>query len=137
MPRIWLSHHKNSNFRFLYYHICIKTFFKHACHVSCQLVGQETFFAWTITYIHMLCVLAENISTATLANSEDPDERQHYAAFHLLKTTYKDSNKHKLENSTCDPLKYTIGSSILIISICMGKSTRIQRVKLRTLILPC
>ena len=36
---------------------------------------------------------------------------------------------HNLENSTCDPLKYTMGSPILIVSICMGKSIRIQRVK--------
>ena len=36
---------------------------------------------------------------------------------------------HNLENSTCDPLKYTMGSPILIVSIYMGKSIRIQRVK--------
>ena len=29
----------------------------------------------------------------------------------------------------CDPLKYTIGSPIHIVSICMGKSISIQRVK--------
>ena len=29
---------------------------------------------------------------------------------------------HDLENSTGDPLKYTIGSPICIIAICMGKS---------------
>ena len=35
-----------------------------------------------------------------------------------------------LETSTCDPLKYTIvDSPLLIESICMGKSIRIQRVK--------
>ena len=35
----------------------------------------------------------------------------------------------KLENSTCDPLKYTMGSPMLIVSICVGKSIGIQRVK--------
>ena len=31
----------------------------------------------------------------------------------------------KLENSTCDLLKYTMGSPIPIVSICMGKSIKI------------
>ena len=34
-----------------------------------------------------------------------------------------------LESSTCDPFKYTMGSPILNVSICVGKSIRIQRVK--------
>ena len=33
---------------------------------------------------------------------------------------------HNLENSTFGPLKYTISSPILMESICMEKSTRIQ-----------
>ena len=33
-----------------------------------------------------------------------------------------------LQNSTCDTLKYTMGSHILIVSIFMGKSSKIQRV---------
>ena len=41
----------------------------------------------------------------TLANSEDPDEK----------------------SSTCDQLKYAMGSAILIVSICMGKSIRMQK----------
>ena len=72
----------------------------------------------------------------TLTNSEDPDEMQHIAAFHqdlhcLLRLKQPSgTEKHKnLENSTCDPLKCTIGSAILIVSICMGKSIRIQRIK--------
>ena len=36
---------------------------------------------------------------------------------------------HNLKNSTCDPLKNTMGSPILIVLICMGKYIRIQRVK--------
>ena len=35
-----------------------------------------------------------------------------------------------LQNSTCDSLKYTIGSPLLIVHICVGKSIRIQRVKI-------
>ena len=70
----------------------------------------------------------------TLANSEDPDEVQHNAAFHLglhcllrLKQ-HSGAEIHNFENSTCDPLKYTMSSSKLIVSICMDKSIRIQRV---------
>ena len=70
-----------------------------------------------------------------MANSEDPDEMQHNAAFHqflhcLLR--FKLGTKiHDLEISTWDSLKYTMGSLILIVSICMGmgKSIRIQRIE--------
>ena len=69
----------------------------------------------------------------TLANSEDPDEMQHNAAFHQglhclirLKQPSGTEMHQNLKYATCDPLKYTIGSHILIISICMGKSIRIQ-----------
>ena len=67
----------------------------------------------------------------TLANSEDPDEMQHNAAFHqglhcLLRLGTE--IHHNIENSTCDPLKYKMGSSILIVSLSMGKPKRIQRV---------
>ena len=61
---------------------------------------------------------------------------QHSAAFHQdlhcllrLKQLSGTVIHHNLENSTCDPLKYTVGSPILIVSVCMGKSIRIQRVK--------
>ena len=57
----------------------------------------------------------------TFTNSEDPDEMQQ--DLNNLKQT-------DLENSTCDPLKCTMDSPILIVSICMGKSIVIQRVKL-------
>ena len=73
----------------------------------------------------------------TYANSEDPDEMQHNAAFHQGLHCLLRSKKplgaekcHNLEYSTCNPLKYTIGSSMLIVSICMGQSIRIKRVKI-------
>ena len=59
----------------------------------------------------------------TLANSEAPDEMQHNAAFHeglhcLLRLKYSSGTEvyNSLENSTCDPLKYTVDSLILIVS---------------------
>ena len=68
-------------------------------------------------------------------NSEDPDEMQLDAAFHqglhcllrLQQSSGKETH-HNLENSTCDPLKYTMGSAILIVSICVEKC-RIQRAR--------
>ena len=72
----------------------------------------------------------------TLANSEDPNEMQHNAAFHQdlhclirLKQPSGAEISDNLENCNCDPLKYIMDSPILIVSICMGKSHRIQRVK--------
>ena len=51
---------------------------------------------------------------STLANSEDPDEMQHNAAFHQglhcflsLKQPSGTEIHHNLENSTCDHLKGT------------------------------
>ena len=67
-----------------------------------------------------------------LANSED--WRQWNAAkkclYCLLMLNQSSGTKinHILENSTCNPLKYTMGSPIIIVSIHMGKSIRIQRV---------
>ena len=66
-----------------------------------------------------------------MTNSEDPDVILHNAAFHCLLRLKQSSGtdlNHNLENATCDPLKYTLGSPILIVSICMGKSIRIKRV---------
>ena len=72
----------------------------------------------------------------TLANNDDPDEMQHNAAFHqglyCLLGLIQPSGIEvyiNFENSTCDPLKYTMGSPIFIVLMCMGKSIRIQRVK--------
>ena len=71
----------------------------------------------------------------SLAKGEDPDEMQHAAAFHqglhcLLRLKQPSGTEihHNLENFTCDPLKNTMCSPIIIVSICIGKSTRIQRV---------
>ena len=71
----------------------------------------------------------------TLTNSEDPDEMQHNAAFHqglhcLLRLKQPSGTEihHYSETSTCEPFKYTMDNPILIVSICMGKSIRIQRV---------
>ena len=35
---------------------------------------------------------------------------------------------HNLEASTCDPLKYNMGNSILILSTCMGKCVRLKSI---------
>ena len=43
-----------------------------------------------------------------------------------LKQSSGTETRNYLENSTRDPLKYTMGSPILIVSICMGKSIRIK-----------
>ena len=72
----------------------------------------------------------------TLTNSEDPDEMQRYAAFHqglhyllrLQQRSRKEKIYHNLKNSTFDPLNCTMDCPILIVSICMGKFTIIQRV---------
>ena len=56
----------------------------------------------------------------TLANSEDPGEMQHNAAFYQglhclfrLKHSSGTEMHHNLENSTCDPLRYIMGCPIL------------------------
>ena len=61
---------------------------------------------------------------------------QHNAAFHqglhcLLRLKQPSGTEihDNLETSACDPLKYSIGILLLCISICIGKSIRIQRVK--------
>ena len=65
----------------------------------------------------------------TLANSEYTVKMLHNAAFHQglhcllrLKQPTVTEIHHYVENSTCDPLNYTMGSPILIVSICMEKS---------------
>ena len=57
---------------------------------------------------------------------------QYNAAFHqdlhcLLRLKQPSGTEihNNLENSTCDPLKNTMGSPILIVSICMGTAIRI------------
>ena len=57
--------------------------------------------------------------TLPLANSEDPDEMKHKAAFHqglhcFLRLKQPSATEiHYLENCACDPLNYTMGSPIL------------------------
>ena len=72
----------------------------------------------------------------TFTNCEDPDEMQQIAAFHQglhcllrLKLPSVTDKHHNIENSTCDPFKYAMDSPILIVSMCMGKSIRQQKVK--------
>ena len=57
----------------------------------------------------------------SLANIEDPNEMQHNAAFHqglhcllILKQSSGTEIHHNLENSYCDPLKYTIAITYCI-----------------------
>ena len=42
---------------------------------------------------------------------------------------------HNLEVSTRDPLKYTMGNFILILSTCMGKSIIIKRINDKAIVL--
>ena len=72
-----------------------------------------------------------------MTNSANPDEMQHNAAFHqglhcLLRQNQLLGTEihHNLETSTCDPLKYKMGNTILIVLIYMGKSIRIKRVNI-------
>ena len=69
-----------------------------------------------------------NPETGALAKSKDTDEcsiSSGSALFAEIKTIFR-----ILKKSICDPLKYTMDSPILILSICMGKFIRIQRVYL-------
>ena len=73
----------------------------------------------------------------TMANSEDPDEMQHNAAFHQdqhcllrLKQPSETEIHDNFENSIGDPLKCKMDNPTLMVSICMGKSIRIQRVNM-------
>ena len=50
------------------------------------------------------------------------------ALFAKIKTIFREEVHHTLDNGTCDPIMYTMGSLIYSILVCMGKSTRIQRV---------
>ena len=75
-------------------------------------------------------------------DAEDADEMQHDAAFHQgLHCLFRSKQPsqieihHNEETSTCDPLKYKMGNPILIVLICMGKSTRIQRIKICSILL--
>ena len=99
--------------------------------------GLQPFMNIQKNEIHFLTLcIRENPSTGIMANSEDPDEMQHNAAFHQglhclrrLKQPSRTEIHYNLEKSTRNPFKSTISSPILIVSLSMGKSIRIQRVK--------
>ena len=67
-----------------------------------------------------ICLFADILPTL---NSEDLG-----SSGSTLFTKIKTEIHHNLENSTCEPLNYTMGSPTLIVSICMGNPIRIQRV---------
>ena len=69
----------------------------------------------------------------TFANSEDPDEMQHHAAFHQphhcfprLKQSSGTEIYKNLEISNCHPLNYIMDKSMLIVSMSIRKSIRIN-----------
>ena len=71
-----------------------------------------------------------------LANSKYPAEMPRYLAFHqclyfLLRSKQSSGTEihHNLDVKICDPLKQLMDYPILIACICMGKTIRIQRVK--------
>ena len=77
-----------------------------------------------------------NLQTGTLANSEDPDEMPHKAAFHLslhCLPKYQQSSGTEIyrfieilsANTSCE-----MGNSIPVLSTCMEKSIRKKRVEL-------
>ena len=76
-----------------------------------------------------------NPKIGVLAKCVEQNRMLHNAAFyqglHCLlrsKQPLGTETKYKLENSIFDPLKYTMGSQILIAPICMRQSIRIRRV---------
>ena len=58
------------------------------------------------------------VKSGTLANSEDPDVMLHKTAFHqglhcfLRLKQPAGTEKHNVENSTCDPLNYKISNPL-------------------------
>ena len=67
------------------------------------------------------------MGTCTLANSKDPDEMLHKAAFHqglhcLLRQIQSSETEvhHFIEILNDNSLKYKMDNFILIVSICMG-----------------
>ena len=67
-----------------------------------------------------------------LANSDEQDETQHSgcissgsALFAKIKPSSGTETHYDLETSTCK--KYTMDSHLFVLSICKGKSIRIQR----------
>ena len=73
----------------------------------------------TISFLFLNPLYTGNhYKAGTLANSEDPDEfHQGLHGLPRLKQPLGTLIHRNVENSTCDPLKYTMGSPILIVSI--------------------
>ena len=101
--------------------------------------GQEftldPFSKFTLKNLYITLLYTGNPKKGNLANGEDPDEMKHNAVFHQdlhcllrLKQSSGTEIHHNSESSTCDPLEYKMGNPLLFVSICMGKSIRIQRV---------
>ena len=71
----------------------------------------------------------------TMANSEDPDEMPHKAAFHQgLHCCQDEINFQRMKSVfsgsiTCDPSTYTMDNSDFIVSIFMETSIGLKRVK--------
>ena len=90
----------------------------------------------TICLLHLPSILVSPFYT--LANSEDPDEMQHNAAFyqglHYLLIQKKQSSEKKiqfyLEIITCDPSIYTMKHPKFIVSYQVEEPISIQRVKM-------
>ena len=102
---------------------------------GCKVTKQTNYLNWK----KVNPLYTGNLKTGTLTNSEDLDEMQHDAVFHqglhcLLKLKQPSGTEihHNLENSTCESLKCKMCNPVLIVSICMGNSIRIQRVKYKT-----
>ena len=71
-------------------------------------------------------VYSKHLNAYLRIHSEDPDEMQHNAAFHqalhdLLKFKQHSGTEihHNVENSSCDTLINTMGSLVLIVSMCI------------------
>ena len=93
------------------YHFTVKDGF----YLNTLFTGNPKRVLWQTVKTQMKCFFSSGsaLSTVTLLRFKQPS----WTEIH-----------HSLKNSTCDPLKYTMGSPILIVSIDMRKSIRIQRV---------
>ena len=69
--------------------------------------------------------IINSFQTNTLANIEDTDEIPHHVVFHLGLKFFAEI---KNEFSTCDPITYKMGNTILILSTCMLTFNRLKRI---------
>ena len=94
-------------------------------HQYVQNTELHVFENLTMWYFTPSQALHQWASWGTMANSEDPDEVQRYAAFHqglhrLLRLNKPSGTEihYNLDTTTCDPFKYKMDNSILNVSIC-------------------